>query len=449
MEWGFRRDMTRPATKLIEAPPGDEHVVNLGEHYAWGGPQPLLLSRGDRRHHAYVIGKTGVGKSTLLRSMILQDIHAGEGVCLIDPHGDLAADILDHFPRWRADDLVYFDPADHEFPLGLNLLRRVEPERRHLVAAGMVNCFKSIWSDSWGPRLEYLLNATVAALLECQNVTLLGVPRMLVDADYRRWVLKQCTDPVVRSFWLHEFAGYDKRMLAEVISPLQNKVGALLLARPLRNVLGQVRTKFDARFMMDNKRVLIANLSKGRLGAEPSSLLGAVLVTQFQLAAMSRADVPPEQRRDFHMYIDEFQNFGTDSFVSILSESRKYGLALVLAHQYLDQLRPEVREAVWGNVGSLISFRVGESDAAVLAREFGAGLEPGLFSGLSNHEICCKLLVAGKHAEPVLGKTSPVEFPRYGRRYPLIERSRQRFAAQRTVVEDRIRRWMGREALIS
>jgi len=419
-----------------------EHTVYLGLRERWGGTTPFGLSRGDRRHHLYVVGKTGTGKTTLLRNLIIQDLEAGEGVGVLDPHGDLALELLDHIPPWRTDHVVYFNPSDQDYPVALNLLRQVSPERRHLVAGGLVGALKSIWRDSWGPRLEYILYAACAALLECQNVTILGVQRMLSDARYRRWVVHQVTDPTVRSFWDHEFARYGERFLQEAISPIQNKVGQLLMAPPIRNVLGQVKSKVDARFMMDNRRILIANLSKGLLGEEKANLLGALLVTQFQLAAMERADVPEKARLDFYLHIDEFHNFSTDSFAGILSEARKYRLSLTLSHQYLEQLRPEVREAVLGNAGSLVAFRVGEADARVLERAFASPYSARHLADLANREVCAKVLAGGVASDPFLGEALPPLSPKYGGRDNIIRRSRERYSTPRVVVEEKIRRWM-------
>ena len=402
--------------------------LDIGIRKIWGGERPFGLSRADRRQHVYTIGKTGTGKSTLLRNLILQDIEAGEGVAVIDPHGDLAEDILNHVPPWRTDHVVYFDPADEKHSVGLNLVDRVPQAHRHRVASGITSAFKSIWHDSWGPRLEYFLYACVAALLDCENVSLLGVQRMLVDERYRAWVVEQVKDSSVRSFWSDEFTSYDDRFLAEVLSPVRNKVGQLLMAPPMRHVLGQVHSTFDPRFMMDRGRILIANLSKGRIGEDKANLLGAILVTQFQLAAMSRADMPEEHRRDFHLYIDEFHNFSTDSFVSILSEARKYRLCLTLAHQYIEQLRPEIRSAVFGNVGSMISFRVGESDATMLERAFGHSYTLSEFTDLGNFEVLVKLLEQGGNREPFRATTLPPSGRLYGRRQNIIERSRQRYA---------------------
>jgi hypothetical protein len=313
-----------------------------------------------------------------------------------------------------------------------------------LVASGIVGVFKSIWSDFWGPRLEYILYATVAALLDCENVTLLGVQRMLSDTHFRAWVVQQIKDPVVRSFWVDEFEGYNKVFLNEAIAPIQNKVGQLLMSPHLRNILGQVRTRIEARFMMDDGRIFIADISKGRLGKDKSNLMGALLVTQFELAAMSRADIPEGERRDFMLYVDEFQSFTTDSFVSILSEARKYRLCLTLSHQYISQVEEEVRDAVFGNVGSIVSFRVGEKDAEILEREFDNAYVPRQFTGLGNYEIIAKVLSEGRYGEPILGRTLPPFGARAGRREAIIRRSREKYATRREIVEDKIKRWMRR-----
>jgi hypothetical protein len=423
----------------------DAHNVIMGVRHAWGGERPFGLSPADRRHHCYVIGQTGTGKTTLVKNLIGQDIEAGRGVGVIDPHGDLAEELLDHIPAWRTDHVVYFDPADRAHPIGLNLLRTAPRESRHLPASGIVAALKGVWRESWGPRLEYVLYAAVAALLDCENATLLGVQRMLSDARYRDWVVRQVKDPVVRSFWEREFAGYDRRFVSEVTAPIQNKVGQLLMSPPIRNVLGQVSTKVDPAFMMDTSRIFIANLSKGKLGEDKSNLLGAVLVSQFQLAAMARAGIAPEARNDFHLFVDEFHNFASDNFSSILSESRKYALALTLSHQYTQQLRPEVRDAVFGNVGTLVSFRVGDADAELLAREYGGVYEPGTFSGLGNHEVCVRLMSNGQHDQPFLARTLPPLDTHYGRRGTVTRRSREKYSRPQTLVEEQLERWMAAE----
>jgi hypothetical protein len=416
----------------------------IGNRNIWGGEKPFGISRVDRRQHLYAIGKTGTGKTTLLRNLICQDIERGFGVGVIDPHGDLAEELLDCIPSWRADHVLYFNPADSDFPIGFNLVRTSLGARRYLESSGLVGAFKHVWRDSWGPRLEYILYAAVAALMECENVSLLSVPRMLVDERYRRWVVKQVRDPIVHSFWTNEFERFDKRFVVETIAPIQNKVGQLLMAAPLRNVFGQVKSKVDPRFIMDNRRIFIANLSKGRLGEDKSNLLGSLLVSKFQTAAMERSDMPESARTDFYLYIDEFHNFSTDSFAGILSEARKYRLNLTLSNQYIDQMQDEVRDAVFGNVGSLVSFRTGLSDAAVLANEFGSEYSPGQFTDLGNYEIRVKLLEHGEYTEPFLGKTTPPSPDFHGHRKNLLKRSRERFGTRRDLVESKIRRWLDR-----
>jgi energy-coupling factor transporter ATP-binding protein EcfA2 len=259
----------------------DEPQIILGERHGWENSQPFGISTVDQRQHIYVIGKTGSGKTTLLRNMIVQHIAVGHGVGLIDPHGDLADELLHHVPPWRTDHLVYFNPGDLEFPVGLNLLANVAPDDRHLVASGIVGAFKNIWGDSWGPRLEYILYNAVAALLECSNTSLLGVNRMLTDETYRAWIIRQVEDPFIRAFWAEEYAAYDPRFQREAIAPIQNKIGQFLLNPVIRNILGQVQTKVSIPFVMDNKRLFIANLSKGQMGDDKANLLGSLLVTQF------------------------------------------------------------------------------------------------------------------------------------------------------------------------
>lgn len=405
----------------------NDHVIQIGKTFTYGGDADFGLRVEDARQHTYLIGKTGSGKTTLLRNLILQHIAAGHGVALLDPHGDLADELLDHFPPSRADDLIYFNPADTDFPIGFNPLAQVPPAQRPLVAAGLTSAFKSIWRDSWGPRMEYILHHALAALLECPNTSLLGVNRMLADERYRKWVVGQVRDPFIRAFWTDEFAKYEPRFMREVIAPIQNKLGQLMLNPAIRNILGQVRSRIDLRYMMDSGRVFIANLAKGRLGADQANLLGALLTAQFQHAAMTRADTPEEERRDFFLLIDEFQNFTTDSFASILAEARKYRLSLTLSHQYIDQLLPPIRQAVFGNVGTLISFRIGHTDAAVMAAEFGQAFPAARFADLGRFEVLVRVLEYGTTREPFQGKTHPPLHLGRGRRHRLITCSRQNF----------------------
>ncbi len=420
----------------------NDPLIHIGQFDHRGQPLPFGLSAVDARQHLYLIGKTGSGKTTLLRNLLVQHIAAGHGVGLIDPHGDLAEELLNHIPPSRADHLVYFNPGDLEFPIGLNLLANVPVDDRHLVASGIVGAFKGIWRDSWGPRLEYILYNAIAALLDCQNTTLLGVNRLLTDSRYRAWVVRQIKDPFIRDFWENEYEGYDPRFQREAIAPIQNKLGQFLQSPVIRNILGQVRTKVSIPFVMDTSRIFIANLSKGRLGHDKANLLGSLLTTQFQLAAMARGSIPEAERRDFHLFIDEFQNFSTDAFASILAEARKYRLCLTLSHQYIDQLSLPVRQAVFGNVGTLVSFRVGHTDAEVLHDEFGHEFAEQQLVDLDKFEMVVKLLENGTNRTPFRAMSlAPLE-NRVGRRDKLIKLSRERFATPRKEVEGRLERWM-------
>ncbi len=425
----------------------DTHIL-IGEREGWGNPIPFGISPADRRQHIYLTGKTGSGKTTLLRNMIVQHIAKGDGVGLIDPHGDLAEELLNHIPPWRTDHLCYFNPGDLDFPVGLNLLWDVAPDDRHLVASGIVAAFKGIWRDSWGPRLEYILYNAVAALLDCKNATLLGVNRLLIDDGFRAKVIRQIKDPFIRAFWAEEYEGYDQRFRREAIAPIQNKIGQFLLNPVVRNILGQVKSKVSIPFVMDHGRLFIANLSKGRLGHDKANLLGSLLVTQFQMAAMARANRPEGERLDFNFFIDEFQNFSTDAFASILAEARKYRLCLTLSHQYIDQLSLPVRQAVFGNVGTLIAFRVGHTDAEVLEKEFGHTFTAALLADLDRYEAVVKLLEDGANREPFRAKMLPPVENRLGRPDKLIAGSRQRFAKPRDVIERKLDRWMANARMV-
>ena len=419
----------------------DQHIT-IGERHGWGDSQPFGIAAIDERQHIYIIGKTGSGKTTLLRNLIMQHIALGHGVGVIDPHGDLAEELLNNIPPSRADHLVYFNPGDLEFPIGLNVIGNVTPDGRHLVASGIVAAFKGIWRDSWGPRLEYILYNAVSALLECRNQTLLGVNRLLIDDEYRAKIVRQVKDPFIRAFGAEEYETYDERFKREAIAPIQNKIGQFLLNPVIRNILGQVKRKVDIPFVMDNERLFIANLSKGQLGHDKANLLGSLLVTQFQLGAMARANRPESERRDFYLFIDEFQNFSTDAFASILAEARKYRLSLTLSHQYIDQLSLPVRQAVFGNVGTLIAFRIGYTDAEVMENEFGKTFTATTLADLARYEAVVKLLVDSSNLEPFRAKMLPPIKNRIGRKETLIALSRERFAMPRGLIEDKLKRWM-------
>ncbi len=404
----------------------------------------------DRRRHVYVIGKTGMGKTTLIENMVYADILAGHGVCYVDPHGDTAEKMLEWIPTSRINDVVYFNPADLDFPISFNVLEKVSPEYRHLVSSGLIGVFKKLWADSWGPRLEYILRNAILALLEYPDSTLLGINRLLVDKEYRKKVVVKITDPVVRSFWVDEFPRWNERVLQEVISPIQNKVGQFLSTSLIRNVVGQVKSSLDLRKIMDDQKILIMNLSKGRIGEDASHLIGAMMITKIQLAAMSRVNIPEAERKDFYLYVDEFQNFTTESFADILSEARKYRLNLIIAHQYIEQLGEVVQPAVFGNVGTLICFRVGAGDAEFLEKEFLPNLTQEDLVNLPKFNVYLKLMIDGVSSEPFSAKgMPPVYSGSEGNEEKVIAVSRERYAKSKEIVEDKIMRWSKSEQQVA
>jgi GTPase SAR1 family protein len=354
------------------------------------------IRQADRRAHLYLIGKTGSGKSTLIESLVRQDIQAGQGVALLDPHGDLVERVLAGLPETRKKDLIYFNVPDFKHPLGFNPLESVSPERRPLAASGLLDVFKKIWIDSWGPRMEHILRNALLALLDQPQATLSDVLRLLSDRDFRRNAMTYVANTHVRDFWLREYESYPSRFRIEAIAPIQNKVGAFLANPILSSILTQSRSAFNLRQVMDGGRILLVNLAKGKIGEDSAGLLGALLVSRIGLAALSRAEVAEENRRDFHVYLDEFQNFTTLSLANMLSELRKYRVSLILAHQYLSQLDEQVRDAILGNVGTIISFRLGLSDAETLENEFLPEISALDLISLPNYHIYLKLMIDGK-----------------------------------------------------
>jgi CxxC-x17-CxxC domain-containing protein len=397
----------------------------------------------DRRRHMYLIGKTGMGKSTILENMIVDDIRAGHGVAVVDPHGDLAEKIIKFIPDERIEDVVYFNPADINFPIAFNVVEQVEPHLRHLVASGLIGVFQKLWADSWGPRLEYILRNAILAILDFPGSTILGVVRMLSDKNYRKRVVANIKDPVVKAFWEKEFSGYADKFASEAVSPIQNKVGQFLSSSLMRNIIGQVKSSIDIRDIMDKGKILIMNLSKGRIGEDNSALLGAMMITKIQLAAMSRVDVPEAERKDFFLYIDEFQNFSTDSFANILSEARKYRLSLILAHQYVEQLSEKVKPAVFGNVGTMVVFRVGAADAEELVREFTPTFTEEDIVNLPKYEMYLKLMIDGISSSPFSARGLPPlsEAEITGNVERVVNYSRDKYASVREAVEEKIMRW--------
>src|SRR6202142_1294044 len=365
---------------------------------------PFGIKTDDRRRHMYLIGKTGMGKTTLMENMVIQDIRNGHGVAFLDPHGDSIQRILDAVPSNRVNDVIYFNPADLDYPVAFNILESVDPKYKHLVASGLMGVFTKIWANLWSARMEYILNNTILALLDSPGNTLLGITRMYVDKKYRKKIVDNVKDPMVRAFWTDEFANYNEKYRTEAIAPIQNKVGQFLSSGIISNIVGQPKSTLDLREIMDQNKILIMDLSKGKVGEDNSALLGAMLVTKLQLAAMSRTDVDEKDRKDFYLYVDEFQNFATESFATILSEARKYRLNLIVGHQYIGQLVQEkntkVRDAIFGNVGTLVVFRIGAEDAEFLVKEFEPIFTEVDIVNLPKYHILLKLMINGVASDP-------------------------------------------------
>ncbi|MDO8622068.1 MAG: type IV secretion system DNA-binding domain-containing protein [bacterium] len=418
-----------------------------------GKTQRFGIKTDDRRRHVYLVGKTGMGKTSMLEQLIIHDIRAGHGVAYIDPHGDTAQKILDFIPSYRANDVIYFNPSDLDWPVAFNVLEHVDRNQQHLVASGLIGIFKKIWADSWGPRLEYVLRNAILALMDYPGATLLGIMRILVDKEYRRKVIANVQDPVVKSFWVDEYARYPDKFQTEAIAPIQNKVGQFLSSPLVRNIVGQVKSTIRIRDIMDQQKILIMNLAKGGVGEDNSGLLGAMMVTKTYLAAMERVNIPEHERKDFYLYVDEFQNFATDSFADILSEARKYRLNLTIAHQYIGQLMSDtstkVRDAVFGNVGTLICFRIGAQDAEFLEPEFLPTFEQEDLVNLPKWNVYLKLMINGVSSDPFSAGTLPpieVIHERTGNAEKVIRSSRERYAVPRAEIEAKISRWTGMTA---
>ncbi len=403
---------------------------------------PFGIKKKDRRRHMYVIGKTGMGKSTLLENMAIQDIQNGEGVAFIDPHGGTADKLLDYVPEHRIQDVVYFAPFDLDYPVAFNVMEDVGYDKRHLVVSGLMATFKKIWVDAWSARMEYILSNTLLALLEYPGATLLSVNRMYVDKTYRKKVVENIKDPVVKDFWTKEFATYTDRYTQEATPAIQNKIGQFTSNPLIRNIIGQPKSSFDIRELMDNKKILIMNLSKGLVGETNMRLLGSMLTTRIFLSAMSRADLPAqelEQLPDCYFYVDEFQNFANDTFAEILSEARKYKLNLTIAHQYVEQMEEQVRAAVFGNVGTSIAFRVGPFDAETLETIFAPEFTQEDLVNLGARQIYLTLMIDGLGSRPFSAVTiPPIEPPRKIYRDEVIASSRRLFATERQHIEKAI-----------
>ena len=402
----------------------------------------------DRSRHMYIIGKTGMGKSTVLENLAAQDILNNEGMCFVDPHGSAIDVLVEYVPEHRVKDVVYFAPFDTDFPISFNVMENVDADKRHLVVNGLMASFKKIWQDAWSARMEYILSNTLLALLEYPGSTLLGVNRMLAEKNYRLEVVKHITDSSVRAFWEDEYAKWDPRYAREAGAAIQNKIGQFTANPLIRNIIGQPESSFNIREMMDNKKILLINLSKGRIGEQNANLLGGMLITKLYLAAMSRAEVGAgglQALPDFFLYVDEFQNFANESFADILSEARKYKLNLTIAHQYVAQMPDEVREAVIGNVGTMIVFRVGPEDAELFERQFAPVFTAEDIVNLGKFQVYMSLMIDGVGSRPFSARTlPPVQVPSVSLREVVIEASRSQFARPRDGVQETIDAWYGK-----
>jgi hypothetical protein len=402
---------------------------------------PFGIDRLDRRRHLYVVGKSGVGKSKLLELLIAEDIARGHGIAVLDPHGDLVDNILRYVPRERMDDVIYFDPSDAKFPIAFNPLEKVSEEMKIRITIGFIDIFKKLFGANWTPRLEHVLRYTTLALLDTPGTTVFSILKILTDKNYRQRIVMKIQDSVVKNFWVNEFASWSEKFDNEAITPLLNKVGQFVSTSMIRNIVGQPVNTFDIRRVMDDKKILLMKVSKGILGEENASLIGSMVITKIQQAAMSRADTPEEQRRDFYFYVDEFQNFATDTFAEILSEARKYKLNLTIAHQYMGQLSDVVRKTVFGNVGNMISFRVGAEDAEILTKEYTPIFDARDIINLGVQEFYTKMTIKGEVRDAFSGRTLPIKFLEEDLTQEIIARSRAKYAKPIAEVEDVLKKW--------
>lgn len=447
IDWVYSKKLEPPVD--LPVPEMDPDITVLGEAVFRGHRQRFGIRPDDRRRHMYIIGKTGMGKSTLLENMIYSDIVAGKGVGVIDPHGDLIEAILRFIPASRTNDVILFDPADRDFPLSFNMLAATNPNQYPLVVSGLMSVFTKLWPDVWSGRMEHILRNTLLALIEGQGNSMLGILRMFSDDIYRKKIVSHLTDHLVRSFWEDEYESWSEKYRTEAIAAIQNKIGQLLSVPMIRNIVGQTGSKLSIREAMDSGKIILVNLSKGNLGEDNSAFLGSMLVTKFQLDAMSRTDIPEKERKDFYLYVDEFQNFATESFATILSEARKYRLNLTIAHQYIGQLTlgdksDALKNAVFGNVGSMCSFQVGSDDAEDLSLQFEEMVSPKDILSLPKYHAYLRLMVSGMASKPFSVSTLPP--PKLGdddNRIQIIRRaSRERYCEKREVVEDKINKWL-------
>lgn len=419
----------------------DDTVSQFGTTNYHNNYQDFGIKRADRRRHLYAVGKSGTGKSKMLELLIKRDILAGKGVGILDPHGDLVDNVMRCIPEHRMKDVIYFDPGDVDFPIAFNPLEAVDEKYKMQVTIGFIDIFKKLFGNNWSSRLEHVLRYTTLALLDSPNTTVMSILKMLSDKNYRQTIISRIQDSVVKNFWVNEFAGWSEKFDAEAITPLLNKVGQLVSTNMIRNIVGQPINTFDIREIMDGEKILLMKVSKGLLGEENAQLIGSMIITKIYQAAMARADMREEDRKDFYFYVDEFQNFATDTFAEILSEARKYRLCLTIAHQYIGQLNEEVRKTVFGNVGSMISFRVGAEDAVILAEEYTPIFSVRDIINLGVREFYTKLSIDGELTEAFSGRTQNMEYPERDFTQEIIAESRKAYCQPKDQVEALLRKW--------
>ena len=431
-----------PPTNLpiLNGDPNHDHQISAFGLTNFRGLQKQFgIYRRDRSRHVYIIGQTGTGKSGLLELLALSDIYHNQGYAIIDPHGDFAVDNLKFVPPNRIQDVVYFNPADTEYPLGFNPMEVTDPSMRNNISSEIIGVLKRMFGESWGPRMEYILRYTILALLEYPDTTMLDITRMLTNKEFRNQVLAKVTDTVVLQFWRVEFASWSEKYATEAIAPVLNKVGAFVANPTIRNIIGQPKSSFNIRQIMDEGKILVVNLSKGLIGEDNAAILGSFLVTKIQLAAMSRSDIPNvEDRRPFYLYVDEFQNFATDSFAVILSEARKYGLNLTVANQYISQMSDNVRDAVFGNVGTMMSMRVSPEDAPILAQQFAPQFEAQDILQMNNRHFVCTMMINGEKTPAFSGTTLRLPEANHDYLDEIIANTRSKYARPRAEIEAEI-----------
>ena len=387
----------------------------------------------DRRRHFYVVGKSGTGKSTLIANMAINDIRNGQGLAIVDPHGDLCDILLDYIPSYRVNDVIYFDPSDQTRTFVINPLEVKNEAQKELVASGIIGIFKKLFAFSWGPRLEHILRNTILTLVNVPDSSFMDVPRILTDREFRAEKLKYIDDPVLLRFWRDEIDNVQPRQLEEAIAPILNKVGQFLSSKTIRNVVGRPKSTIDIEDVMNSGKILLLNLSQGYLGEDSAALLGAMIITKFQIAAMNRVSIKEEDRKDFFLYVDEFQNFATESFAKILSEARKYRLCLIMANQFMSQVPEDIRSAILGNVGSLVTFLVSAQDAPILSKEFSDIYKEPEFTSLANFQILLRLLIDGHASRPFFANTLPLPRSKTERRDKVLEQSRAKYTREISV----------------